>query len=532
MDTRLIQTAVLGSPDSDVPVVCPEDADELDAFRREHADETWWCGTHLPGGCGRRLTTKLYRDRISHFAHYADGGSEHRCGGASRGKDSANHLFVKADLATWLRSQGVVAEFDFPEPIGSAVRARLEDGRILLVHLDQQREVGWDDEKVWEFFLGPGVQAGPEVLDRRGRVHRIRLDKNDSGTPTTTTGVQEAGSGTRWFPLAGLVLSTDGLSAPDVGIPLAAPQPHLSERKSAAVPTKNATVPLPRTAVAPAAAARHSDQTLQALQRIDSALHLEHPGQVAAAVRLAEEHLLSGLPETEDGRELRAAVAKGHRWQEQRSRRRATVVSQLREDFTAGRPVGVLLRQAVELVADEDASNDDRATVADIRTRFVLRVEEEKAKRARLEAERAARTRPARIEQAPPRPMPRPRAPGQVDPSELADIARGVHGALKKAAREGRGTSWDDLRRRSGDRRLTRLGLRDKAEVLYLVDQHAQEDEPLLSVLLTAADSALSLQLYRDVAHLLGRPLPALDQALADHLATERAELHQWWKHR
>ncbi|MDT0400120.1 hypothetical protein RM705_36275, partial [Streptomyces sp. DSM 41636] len=59
MDPRLIQTAVLGDPESDEPVFCPEDPEELKAFRLEHAGNTWWCGINLPGGCGRRLTTKL-----------------------------------------------------------------------------------------------------------------------------------------------------------------------------------------------------------------------------------------------------------------------------------------------------------------------------------------------------------------------------------------------------------------------------------------------------------------------------------------
>ncbi|MFD5734913.1 hypothetical protein ACFWIY_19100 [Streptomyces sioyaensis] len=44
---------------------------ELDAFRQQHRLDTFWCG-HLLGGCGGQLMTKLYTDRVCHFAHHPD----------------------------------------------------------------------------------------------------------------------------------------------------------------------------------------------------------------------------------------------------------------------------------------------------------------------------------------------------------------------------------------------------------------------------------------------------------------------------
>ncbi|MFE9476767.1 hypothetical protein ACFYOR_38080 [Streptomyces griseofuscus] len=41
----------------------PLEAIELDAFRRHHEHDTFWCGLLL-GGCGLQLTTKLYTDRV------------------------------------------------------------------------------------------------------------------------------------------------------------------------------------------------------------------------------------------------------------------------------------------------------------------------------------------------------------------------------------------------------------------------------------------------------------------------------------
>ncbi|MDV7220175.1 hypothetical protein [Streptomyces prunicolor] len=41
-DRRQIQTAVLGGPDSEEPLMLPLEAIELDAFRRRHEHDTSW----------------------------------------------------------------------------------------------------------------------------------------------------------------------------------------------------------------------------------------------------------------------------------------------------------------------------------------------------------------------------------------------------------------------------------------------------------------------------------------------------------
>ncbi|MGW2522338.1 hypothetical protein ACWC09_36095 [Streptomyces sp. NPDC001617] len=61
-DRRQIQTAVLGSADSEESLMLPLEAIELDA-RRRHERDTFWCGLP-PGGCGLQLITKLYTDRV------------------------------------------------------------------------------------------------------------------------------------------------------------------------------------------------------------------------------------------------------------------------------------------------------------------------------------------------------------------------------------------------------------------------------------------------------------------------------------
>lgn len=138
-DKRQIQTAVLGSADSEDPLVLPLEAIELDAFRLRHEHHSFWCGLLL-GGCGGQLTTKLYTDRVCHFAHNP-GGEGHRplCGRSSRGVNSADHLYVKSATTAWLRSRGERADFDFARPdgarIGSVVDIQLQH-TALRVHLD------------------------------------------------------------------------------------------------------------------------------------------------------------------------------------------------------------------------------------------------------------------------------------------------------------------------------------------------------------------------------------------------------------
>ncbi|WP_420082561.1 hypothetical protein ACN6AT_36550 (plasmid) [Streptomyces sp. JL4002] len=194
----------------------PLEAIELDAFRRQHEHDTFWCGLLL-GGCGLQLTTKLYTDRVCHFAHYpGPDGHPHLCGRSARGVASADHLYVKAAADAWLRAPGTQAAFDFVQPdglpIGSIVDIQLPH-RKLRVHLDQEVAPDWDAEH--EPVLGVSVPVDSDTLIDRWYVHRIRLDSEGTAR-RVRIGTEAFARPTEWFALDECEITDRGLSTPAV----------------------------------------------------------------------------------------------------------------------------------------------------------------------------------------------------------------------------------------------------------------------------------------------------------------------------
>ncbi|WP_328541103.1 zinc finger domain-containing protein [Streptomyces sp. NBC_00344] len=195
----------------------PLEAIELDVFRRRHEHDTFWCGLLL-GGCGVQLTTKLYTDRVCHFAHYpgADG-LPHLCGRHARGVASADHLYVKSAAAAWLRDHDDQADFDFAQPggaaIGSVVDIRFKHGG-LRVHLDQAVAPVWDEDGR-EPVLGMSVPVDRDTLIHRWYVHRIRLDSEGTAR-RVRIGTEAFARPIEWFALDECAMTERGLSTPAV----------------------------------------------------------------------------------------------------------------------------------------------------------------------------------------------------------------------------------------------------------------------------------------------------------------------------
>ncbi|MEU9418376.1 hypothetical protein [Streptomyces sp. NPDC048272] len=216
-DNRQIQTAVLSDADSEEPLTLPLEAIELDAFRKRHKHDTFWCGLLL-GGCGGQLTTKLYTDRVCHFAHHP--GTDGLCGRRDRGVASADHLYVKAAASAWLRTAGGLegqVHFDFARPdgaeIGSVLDIRFKE-RGLRVHLDQAVAPVWDEDGR-EPVLGLSVPVDRDTLIDRWYVHRIRLDSVGTSRQVRI-GTEAFMRPTDWFELDECEMTERGLSTPAV----------------------------------------------------------------------------------------------------------------------------------------------------------------------------------------------------------------------------------------------------------------------------------------------------------------------------
>lgn len=368
MDRRLIQTAVFGSPDSDEPAVCPETVEELEDFRRRHENDSIWCGTMFEGGCGRRLTTRLCTDKICHFAHYASGRPGERCGRKAKGKDSANHLFAKAHLAAWLHTQGLSAEFSYPEPLGSAVLVKLEDGRTLMLHLDRNRPVTWDDDS-WEVVLGPGVRIAGDILEQRGYVQRIRFEERPGGGRIMHLGTEQPGAGTTWDGLEDIELTQRGLNTSTRPDAVRAPMPQ--QRKDGEVGRRSIVSVTPGRPRA-ASTARQDDPVKRALMHLDRALR-DQPAHLFSAVRSIQRLLEKEKSQENVGR-LRLALSRGQAGLEKRAQERRDVLAQLRQQ-----PNAILLARADQMMRDLDVTAEERETVRAARVR--LREEQEAAQR-------------------------------------------------------------------------------------------------------------------------------------------------------
>ncbi|MER6549169.1 hypothetical protein [Streptomyces sp. NPDC001250] len=371
-DRRQIQTAVLGGADSEEPLMLPLEAIELDAFRRRHEHDTFWCGLLL-GGCGLQLTTKLYTDRVCHFAHHpgADG-HPHLCGRRARGVSSADHLYVKSQAAAWLRGRDEQADFEFAQPdgvpVGSVVDIRLQHGG-LRVHLDQAVEPSWDQDG-HEPVLGVSVPVSRDTLIGRWYVHRIRLDSEGTAR-RVRIGTEAFARPTEWFALDECEMTQRGLSTPAVE----------------QIVRSRSTRPVTQWGVGKAKKVPDAGVRAQVLLRkLADARRVEAAFVVSQVLRDIAN--LTGV-EGEVQAQLAAAVSDAERWLKGQAQVRRELFCQL-EEALAERDVR-RVRQFLARV-NATASHDrtaDEITIADVAAAYVA--EQQQAYAEQLQAEAAAK---------------------------------------------------------------------------------------------------------------------------------------------
>jgi hypothetical protein len=220
-DHRLVQTAVIGHSNSDLPVILPMDAHELDFWRKSHPSYTYWCGLQL-GGCGGELSDKRYTDKVCHFAHHP---SAPVCYRTANGESSADHLFIKQGVRRLLdreKVRGTVRTRDLGTGPGDAVDVRIRDRhlRFQLSGLDYRAwrraadELAAEVEGIdWIFSTdGPITQ---DLLGRHGYCLRVRCE-TVGGERRVHIGVEARDRVVSWTPLEDCELTASGIMTPQV----------------------------------------------------------------------------------------------------------------------------------------------------------------------------------------------------------------------------------------------------------------------------------------------------------------------------
>ncbi|MFE1519589.1 hypothetical protein ACFW9I_22665 [[Kitasatospora] papulosa] len=588
-DIRKIQTAVQGGPESDEPLICPTDPDELDAFLLEHPDKSFWCG-ELLGGCGGKLTTRRFgtRLRVCHFAHLpGQGGLRPQCGYRDRGLSSADHLYVKTATLGWLREQGHTPRYHFIDrddvPIGSLVDVYLND-RKLRFHMNAQVPPDWDAPDAGEPILGPGVRIPADLLEQRRYVNRVKFT-TDGHRRILVLGTEVFGESTEWdIALEDCEITEDGrLKTPVVDRiwntesrkPAPAPAP-------AAAPLTQPTAP-PDTGAHPAGV------------QIGGLVH-----NIAAAVRRKDVPRVRQLCKEADQemsrcegpalRHLETAAENARLWLEARDHEHRALFTRLEQAVADGKGwhARTLLDQAKKLVTHvEPLTGHDEKTVAaawkllaqppvrpapaPVVTPFAPQTvdsREQEQRRTRRLAHTKARSLIGRLrakglpaqerrellteltpvaeaagdwlstrdrwdvqnwlkqaeKQAHVPELHEARKP----PSEaVASAAQAVRGALKKAAREQRTTTWKQLEQQLGSA-LPHMSIADRIHVLILVDEATPPDHALLASLVVATDPQIR-EHYREIAAAQNLEAPENQDELRDVIDADVQQVFSTW---
>ncbi|MER5723881.1 hypothetical protein ABT043_17905 [Streptomyces sp. NPDC002418] len=223
IDTRLIQTAVIGGSDSDQPVILPEQPHNLDEFLRQFGRDDFWCGTLL-GGCGEPLRPKRYVTRVCHFAHGADPGRG-ECHRTANSVDGADHLFIKAHVTRWLAGQGHAAQGElrsFGHCHGDAVDFRLGRKKTHLrfeLHPEDYRSwrkaadsLGAKEGRI-EWVFGQDDALARDMVARRGYALLVRCETEGTDR-RVLIGTVTDGRRTPWDPLEQCRMTESGLVTP------------------------------------------------------------------------------------------------------------------------------------------------------------------------------------------------------------------------------------------------------------------------------------------------------------------------------
>ncbi|MFE5096631.1 hypothetical protein ACFRCI_41555 [Streptomyces sp. NPDC056638] len=564
-----MQTAVLDTADSEDPVECPTEVPEMLIFRSEHLERTFWCGTWL-GGCGGELTTKLCTDKVCHFAHKADPDAmdspcRRRSAGAA-GTGSADHLYIKAALADWMASHNTPGSTRIPQDpsghvrLGAQVTAEPAGHLPLRFILDETAMPALGQSTAGMVF-GENVKPPSRILREHGFVHRVRC-VSDGAHRRTQIGTQGIDGTTDWCDLTAdhVELTAHGLSTEASSeIRRRRTQTVLIGARARRQAAQDSTAPRPA-ATEPAqevnrdelvanlrtALAEKAGVTLlqRHLDRLESAAHSSATLEETELMRRAHEVLMllrrgvgaappapTPRKRKTTGKKMPPAVLPLVRPRAIRPSRSSLVPEQTPQaapkdqQYRQRQNISAAVREVRGLL--RRFSHRQTATLENPEVRNSLSAALELAEEELSVAERRrAKALLARLD------MPGQQSSGGTDglsPQALRAAAVAVRGALKKAAREQRTTSWDRLKRQLGSA-LPSMTAAERVQVLTLVDQGAAAgDQPLLSVLVAAGDPAMA-QAFQQVALHFGLAVPEDAEGLSDVIAADTEHAHRFWR--
>ncbi|WP_234328249.1 competence protein CoiA [Streptomyces sp. NRRL S-37] len=221
-----MQTAVIGSPNSGRAIILPTDADELLRWRRGHRASTYWCGTQL-GGCGNELSDRLYRDKVCHFAHRP----HTSCHRTATGANSADHLFLKDDLAAWTGRIGIKGRatsrnlglgpgdaVDFRTGNGGQQHVRFQFSKLSHAEWTSMRDRLTREAATLDWVLGPSTvqpETVEELCDEYGYLLRFRFETHGAARHIRLR-AEGPQNNTEWVPLRACAMTPEGLRVPGV----------------------------------------------------------------------------------------------------------------------------------------------------------------------------------------------------------------------------------------------------------------------------------------------------------------------------
>ncbi|CND72706.1 Competence protein [Mycobacterium tuberculosis] len=231
LDPRKVQTAVLDGPMSLHPIAMPFDRPSAKLLRARYEQRGFYCGKWL-GGCGRKLQTKIGEIRIPHFSHIAEGRAVVSCRRRSNDEKSADHLYIRRDIAAWARAQGrqvgnVRLNGEVPGEGGlcSGVTIPLRDGGVLEVSIRdgfgrhakglwdrRNRKLAGDRRQPIDWLFAEGLDV-EHVYAEQGYAFMIKCDYVGMER-SVKIGTKTRGRVTDWADLSECRLTNQGLWTP------------------------------------------------------------------------------------------------------------------------------------------------------------------------------------------------------------------------------------------------------------------------------------------------------------------------------